>query len=195
MKTTTTTKNLKYYITLLVCIFFTSSGSNAKLYKNIEEVISKGSKSSHLSPVPTPVTQQPQKNVKFKKDKKGNFIVSWRTLSEYNATKSKIGKNLKKILDKNISIKGFMIPLDYSSKNIKEFLLVAYMPSCAHVPPPPPNMIINVKVKGKKKIKPSYFPVEINGKLKIVKSKRKVNPFMPEGNYSMITSSVKEIKR
>ncbi|MCP4915093.1 MAG: DUF3299 domain-containing protein [Oligoflexia bacterium] len=130
--------------------------------------------------------------------------VKWKTFSQYNLKTKTVGKDLKKVLNKNISIIGFMIPLDYSKKTIKEFLLVPYYPSCAHVPPPPPNQILKVQMSGKSGIKPSYFPVKVTGVTKLVKAnKKKGTPigesegqmmYMPEGVFSMKASKIKEMK-
>ena len=42
----------------------------------------------------------------------------WEILQEYDPKSKSVGINLKKVLDKNIIIKGFMIPLDYNAKSI-----------------------------------------------------------------------------
>jgi len=184
---------IKFSIFLSVLFIVTSC--EAKTYNSIDEIISNTSNSKNKpSSPPTTPPAKVHKEIAIPKDNKGNFQVSWRILQEYDVNNEKIGTNLKKIINKSIIIKGFMIPLDYSEKNIKEFLLVPYMPSCAHVPPPPPNMIINVKVQNKSGVKPSYYPVEITGKIKIAKSE-KSNPYMPDGVYSLDASSIKEAKQ
>ena len=43
---------------------------------------------------------------------------------------------------KAIRIAGFMVPLEWGRREVKEFLLVPYFGACIHVPPPPPNQII-----------------------------------------------------
>jgi hypothetical protein len=45
----------------------------------------------------------------------------------------------------DISIAGFVIPLEGTESNVTEFLLVPFFGACIHVPPPPPNQIIYVK--------------------------------------------------
>lgn len=144
------------------------------------------------APIPiVPTAPKKIKNIKLKKDKGGNFLVDWRIFAEYDIPKKKPGKNLKKIIGKKISIKGFMLPLEYSKRQVKEFLLIPYFPSCYHVPPPPPNMVINVNIKSKKGAKVSYYPVTVKGKLSMAK-KSKANPFMLDGAFSMKAVSVKE---
>ena len=43
-----------------------------------------------------------------------------------------------------ISIRGYLVPLDFSTKKATEFVLVPFLGACIHVPPPPPNQIILV---------------------------------------------------
>lgn len=147
----------------------------------------------HPAPITNPLVSKSEGKIELKKDKKGNYLVDWKLFREYNITTSDVGKNLKKVLKNNIALKGFMIPLDYNStKNIKEFLLVPYVPSCSHVPPPPANMIVNVKVSDKKGTDLFYAPITVIGKLDLVKSKKPADPYMPSGVFSLIASNVKE---
>jgi len=47
-----------------------------------------------------------------------------------------------------IAISGFVVPLEWDqASNISEFLLVPYYGACIHVPPPPKNQIIHVRLK------------------------------------------------
>jgi uncharacterized protein len=43
-----------------------------------------------------------------------------------------------------IRIPGFLVPLEWGDKTLKEFLLVPYFGACIHTPPPPANQIIHV---------------------------------------------------
>jgi hypothetical protein len=43
-----------------------------------------------------------------------------------------------------VRIAGFLVPLEWSDKGYREFLLVPYFGACIHVPPPPANQIIHV---------------------------------------------------
>ncbi|MBY0413174.1 MAG: DUF3299 domain-containing protein, partial [Bdellovibrionales bacterium] len=67
--------------------------------------------------------------------------VTWETLKlldfDLKTKKSIIKPELEKVLKKEVSIKGFMMPLDYEAKEVVEFLFMPYVPSCMHVPPPP----------------------------------------------------------
>ena len=98
---------------------------------------------------------------------------------------------VKTKLKQQIKLKGFMIPMEFSkNKKLSEFLLVPYVPSCMHVPPPPLNQIIHVKMKKGKETKPNYMPIEVVGKMALSKTKDKKS-----GAYFLLTAeSVKEAK-
>jgi hypothetical protein len=81
-----------------------------------------------------------------------------------------------------------MMPLDYESKEIVEFLFMPYVPSCMHVPPPGPNQLILVKMKKGSKIKPTFYPVEVTGKLSAA-----ANGDL-ESSYHLEAKSLKELK-
>lgn len=44
-----------------------------------------------------------------------------------------------------IRLPGYLLPLEYSGKDVTEFLLVPWVGACIHTPPPPPNQIVHVK--------------------------------------------------
>jgi len=46
-----------------------------------------------------------------------------------------------------VRIPGYVVPLEESSRGLKEFLLVPYFGACIHSPPPPSNQIIHVSLK------------------------------------------------
>lgn len=119
--------------------------------------------------------------------------VSWETLKTLEVdlkSKSLIAKGeLKKILGSEITMKGFMMPLDYDSKAVVEFLFMPYVPSCMHVPPPPPNQLVFVKMKKGTTIQPSFYPIEITGKIMLDNNKDL------ESSYKMEGLKIKELKQ
>jgi len=61
-------------------------------------------------------------------------------LYSYHPVKSLDGKLVK--------LPGFIVPLESDEGGmLDEFLLVPYFGACIHVPPPPPNQIVYVKLK------------------------------------------------
>jgi hypothetical protein len=66
-----------------------------------------------------------------------------------------------------VRIPGYLLPLEMSDTKVKEFLLVPYMGACIHVPPPPPNQIVHVKIIQKEgyRVKTMYEPVWVSGEI------------------------------
>ncbi len=69
-----------------------------------------------------------------------------------------------------VKIPGFMLPLDFSSTEIKEFLLVPYFGACIHTPPPPANQIIHGVLDSQFFTNELFEPVWISGKLRILRA-------------------------
>lgn len=111
--------------------------------------------------------------------------VSWETLKtldyDTKTKKNVIKPDLQKILGKEVTIRGFMMPLDYEAKEVVEFLFMPYVPSCMHVPPPQANQLVLVKMQKGAKIKPSFYPIELTGKLVIEANTDLESSFKMEG--------------
>lgn len=195
---------IKYILLLTLVIstgVFVYSNPRAMTFEDEDALIFRPedpapSNPNHATSAPS-VAQTPKeiKPVKLEKNKSGLFKAKWSLLAEYDLNKKTAGMNLKKLINQKVEVSGFMMPLDYSAKDIKEFLLVPYVPSCSHVPPPPNNQIISVKVKGKQGVKPLYYPVQMEGVLKLSKSKKSNDPYMPSGVFEMTVSKVEKHKR
>lgn len=110
---------------------------------------------------------------------------NWETLKtldfDTKTKKSIIKPELQKVLGKEVTIKGFMMPLDYEAKEVVEFLFMPYVPACMHVPPPPANQLVLVKMKKGNKIKPSFYPIELTGKLMVEANADLESSFKMEG--------------
>jgi hypothetical protein len=70
-----------------------------------------------------------------------------------------------------VAIPGYLLPLEVAGDRVHEFLLVPYVGACIHVPPPPPNQIVHVKVATKKGYKNQglFAPVWATGELSVRK--------------------------
>jgi uncharacterized protein len=69
---------------------------------------------------------------------------------------------------KMVSIPGFMVPLEDDADNVTEFLLVPFAGACIHVPPPPPNQMVYIKMNPTSKVKVTFVdPIVVTGVLKI----------------------------
>lgn len=74
----------------------------------------------------------------------------------------------EKMNGKKISIMGFLVPLDVSDGNVKEFLLVPFFGACIHVPPPPANQLIHVLVDKPLHDIEAMAPVTVKGVINTV---------------------------
>lgn len=65
-----------------------------------------------------------------------------------------------------IKIPGFVVPLEGDGKKVSEFLLVPYYGACIHVPPPPANQTVYVKVpRADAEIRNAFDTVWVTGTL------------------------------
>ena len=81
-------------------------------------------------------------------------LVSTRTRPELNLQKIKIA--------------GYIVPLEFNLKHmLTDFFLVPYFGACIHVPPPPPNQIIYVRIPKGLPAQEIYTPFWVEGTLKI----------------------------
>lgn len=84
--------------------------------------------------------------------------------SEQNWVQPDLNAPVVKALDgKSVSLPGFVVPLEGDSEVITEFLLVPYFGACIHVPPPPPNQIVHVTIKGGVPIDSLYDAIVVTG--------------------------------
>jgi uncharacterized protein len=67
---------------------------------------------------------------------------------------------------KRVKIGGYVVPLDFESTTVKEFLLVPFVGACIHVPPPPSNQIVYVKSDKGFEISDAFDPVTVTGTIK-----------------------------
>lgn len=74
----------------------------------------------------------------------------------------------------SVKIAGYLVPLEFDEAKIKEFLLVPYFGACTHTPPPPANQIIYGKSQSDFTMEELYKPVWISGKLKTIRSQKKL---------------------
>jgi len=77
---------------------------------------------------------------------------------------------------KTIKMPGFIAPLENDNGVINEFLLVPYFGACIHVPAPPVNQTVMIKVKKGQGVKSedSSLPVWITGQLKAVEERTSI---------------------
>jgi hypothetical protein len=92
----------------------------------------------------------------------------WEDLQQLDIRTGKMPASLKKMDGAVVRVPGYIIPLEDNEQSVSEFLLVPYPMACIHVPAPPPNLIVHVKMdKGRKVDFDFYAPVWTQGRLKI----------------------------
>jgi hypothetical protein len=68
---------------------------------------------------------------------------------------------------KRVHIGGYVVPLNFDATRVTDFLLVPFVGACIHVPPPPANQIIYVKVEQGFDVQGTFDPVWVTGTLKV----------------------------
>lgn len=89
--------------------------------------------------------------------------LTWNDLYEHDYKTGKTTDKLQSSHKKKVKIAGYVVPLTDEYFVLNEFLLVPNAQACIHVPPPPPNLIIHVKLKAPLPIEKVYNPAWIEG--------------------------------
>jgi hypothetical protein len=96
--------------------------------------------------------------------------------------KPKLPAPTVKALDKQtVKIPGYILPIKYDEKGVSEFLLVPYLGACIHVPPPPENQMIYIKLKDIYPSSELFEPVWISGTIRVETSQTEY----ADAGYSM----------
>lgn len=92
--------------------------------------------------------------------------VGWSTLKTLTSVKA--ASPATALNNKQVSIPGFMVPLEDDADQVTEFLLVPFSGACIHVPPPPPNQMVYIKLRPGQKAKMSFSePIVVTGVLHV----------------------------
>jgi hypothetical protein len=106
-------------------------------------------------------------------------------LRAWEAERDRIDGLVVKDLDgKMVRIPGYVLPLEYSGKKIKQFMLVPFVGACIHVPPPPPNQIVHVEVPEGFEDSGMFAPVYVTGRMKTVGIESR-SMFLKDGNVDV----------
>lgn len=110
--------------------------------------------------------------------------VTWNLLGQMDYISGKPSGELASMDKHLVKIPGFMVPLEDSMKKVTEFLLVPTPQACIHVPPPPPNQMVYVKMTGEG-ADVAYGPIWIYGTLHLTSKKHMYgeSSFEMEGDY------------
>lgn len=90
--------------------------------------------------------------------------IDWVLLRELDLETGQKPPRLLAIEGKPVKLPGFVVPLDDNIDSASEFLLVPSPQACIHVPPPPANQMILVRMTGRAPQR-SWGPVWIMGRI------------------------------
>jgi hypothetical protein len=93
--------------------------------------------------------------------------VDWAMLRGLDTSTGKMTDALKAIDGTVVEIPGFMVPLEDDASKVSEFLLVPSPQACIHVPAPPPNQMVHVKMASGRSTEMAYGPIWLVGKIQI----------------------------
>ncbi len=93
--------------------------------------------------------------------------VYWNKLRELDIAKNIAPPDLKALNGERVRVPGFVVPLEDDDTELSEFLLVPNPQACIHVPPPPPNQMVYVRMKKGQAPKREWGPVWLSGVLRI----------------------------
>lgn len=112
-------------------------------------------------------------------DLKTNGVDVEALLMRFDAVEAEARKLDRTVVDRLdgqfIRLPGYALPLEYDGAAIDEFLLVPYVGACIHVPPPPQNQMVFVKLAEPFVITDLFTPVWIVGRVTL-KSAQKIVP-------------------
>lgn len=116
---------------------------------------------------------------KFERNFKKAGIDVDKVLADYLVWQGKVDENKKRVVPgmdgQHVKIAGYLLPLEFSEEGNTEFLLVPYVGACIHVPPPPANQIIFVRLAKKFVSQDLFTPVWLTGTVKTKASSKALN--------------------
>ena len=96
----------------------------------------------------------------------GGPSIQWSTLKTLSS--SQPNSPAQALNNTKVAIPGFMVPLEDDADKVTEFILVPFAGACIHVPPPPPNQMVYVKLTRQQKVKMSFSdPIMVTGTLHV----------------------------
>lgn len=110
--------------------------------------------------------------------------------------KKRASMPVEELNGKDIKLAGFVLPLEFDGKLVKEFLLVPWVGACIHTPPPPPNQIVHVISEKAFETKGTYEAVTITGSMQLENKQSEL--FLVDGtatiymSYSMTEAKVEK---
>lgn len=95
-------------------------------------------------------------------------LADWRVLAGLDYENGTMTDALRSVNGRRVKVPGYMVPLDDSARGVTEFILVPYYGACIHTPPPPPNQMVYVKMRGNRRVDVNLWePIWIEGDLQV----------------------------
>jgi hypothetical protein len=90
-----------------------------------------------------------------------------------------------------ITLPGYIVPLNITADGlVNEFFLVPYVGACIHVPPPPPNQMVYIKLEKATPLTALYEPYWVTGTVHTHETSTQISM----ASYSMRVSKVEPYK-
>ncbi|MFK7965575.1 MAG: DUF3299 domain-containing protein [Burkholderiaceae bacterium] len=119
----------------------------------------------------------------------------WERVQEVRAEAEAAADKINGSLDgQTVRMPGYLLPLETEGVAVREFLLVPYVGACIHVPPPPANQMVYVKLDQPYQTGALFEPVWVEGVLSTEKGTHELS--LVDGSsdvntgYSMRADSV-----
>ena len=110
-------------------------------------------------------------------------------ISDFKRLKKEIERRNKimntQLDNKFVRIPGYALPLEHQDTAVRELLLVPYVGACIHVPPPPANQMVYVRLNKAHTFNDLYEPVWITGQISIKAASQKL--FLVDGSADIDT--------
>ena len=109
--------------------------------------------------------------------------LTWENLRQLNYETGEMPESLLKYDQKLVQVEGFIVPLEMDEymNSVTEFFLVPDPMACIHVPPPPPNQIIYVKMNHSIPLDMDYRGISITGILRFITSSDGIHGYDMDG--------------
>jgi hypothetical protein len=80
---------------------------------------------------------------------------------------SQVPSHVKALNGRNVSIRGFMLPLDLDQTGVSQFMLNGSLDMCYFGAPVRMNEWVLVRTQGEKKARFAHFPIVVSGRLEV----------------------------
>ena len=134
------------------------------------------------------VSPQYETVVEMTEDLKKQGLDMERLMARFTKLRAEATKRNSAVVDKlegqTVRMPGYLLPLEFTGMAVKEFLLVPFVGACIHVPPPPPNQIVHVRLGDSFVATDLYMPVMVTGRMSVKRTKNRLNYVDGESDVS-----------